>query len=361
MELKLLDLPDMYKKISELAREQVLHDIENNLMPDISHFDMQHAEKINKKRYMEVIERLIRNCPINNDYEKHKSELQEYAQKYIDENYPILKPETMFNLLNNYKINESTAIINIPLQAFILYVELIRQQYFYVQEKYIRKIKQQSENNQIMMSHNFVQYSLELLNGICSLLLGSNYNSVISVYRTFYENYIVFDFLQNHTELTEAFIEHTKIDECILKMELAKINKTEIPPEIEKLYNDLISKYGEDFKDNYGWTNSVITEKNKRNLKTMFEKSNLGEKFNYFYKLSCKYSHSTAFSLMVRPNFDHVVQFLYGIADITYKEISIILKKININSTKEQALLADWLGVATDNMIKELNNWYGNK
>ena len=162
----MLDLPDMYKKISELAREQVLHDIENNLMPDISHFDMQHAEKINKKRYKEVIERLIRNCPINNDYEKHKSELQEYAQKYIDENYPILKPETMFNLLNNYKINESTAIINIPLQAFILYVELIRQQYFYVQEKYIRKIKQQSENNQIMMSHNFVQYSLELLNGI---------------------------------------------------------------------------------------------------------------------------------------------------------------------------------------------------
>lgn len=357
----MLDLPDMYKKIDEIVRQQVQYDIDHNLLPDYSHFDSQHGEKLNKKRYLAVIERLIAKCPINNDYEKHKKKLQEYAQKYIDENYPILKPETMFNLLNNYKINESTAIINIPLQSFILYVELVRQLYFYVQEKYIRKIKQQSENNQIILSHNFVQYSLELLNGICSLLLGGNCNSVISIYRTFYENYIVFDFLQNHTELTDSFIEHTKIDDCILRMELAKINKTEIPPEIEKLYNDLISKYGEDFKDSYGWTNSVITEKNKRNLRTMFEESNLGEKFNYFYKLSCKYSHSTAFSLMVRPNFDQVVQFLYGIADITYKEISIILKKININSTKEQALLADWLGVATDNMIKELNNWYGNK
>lgn len=39
-----------------------------------------------------------------NDYEKHKKELQEYAQKYIDESYPLLKPETMFNLLNNYKV-----------------------------------------------------------------------------------------------------------------------------------------------------------------------------------------------------------------------------------------------------------------
>ena len=125
-------------------------------------------------------------------------------------------------------------------------------------------IKQQSENNQIMLSHNFVQYSLELLNGICSLLLGSNYNSVISVYRTFYENYIVFDFLQNHTELTEAFIEHTKIDECILKMEFAKIKKTvsrTIPRMIISVMNlctDVMKCYTKLITDNLYKVRSVI-------------------------------------------------------------------------------------------------------
>lgn len=353
--VNMLDTPDFYKKISEIAKEQVQYDIENNLIPDYSQFDLQHAEKVNKRKYMAVIERLVTKCPINTDYEKHKLELQEYTKKYIDESFPLMLPETMDNLIRNYKQNEFLNILNPPLQAFILYVELIRQLYFYLQEKYIKKIK----DNQIILTHNFVQYSLELLNGICSLLLGGNHNSVISVYRTFYENYIVFAFIQRHSELTEAFIDHVSMDDCILQMEQSKLTQTVVSDAVSQKYDFLISKYGEDFKDSYGWANSVIVDKNKRSLKTMFEESDLGETFNFYYKLSCKYSHSTAFSLMVRPNFDQIVRFLYGIADITYKEISVILNKLNINSTKEKTLLADWLGVATENMLRELNKWYG--
>lgn len=350
----MLNLPNFDKKLSELVMEKVRYDIENNLIPDYSQFDLQHAEKINKKNYMAVIEKLIKNCPINNDYEKHEKELQNYAKKYIDESYPLLKPETTLNLLNNYKINDSLSIINPPLQAFILYVELIRQLYFYIQEKYIRKIKQQQENNQILLTHNFIEYSLELLNGICSLLLGKNHNSVISVYRTFYENYIIFDFLQKHTNLTNAFNEHTIIDDCILKMRFAEMNKLELPAEIFEIYNTLISKYGEDFKDDYGWTSGVIKDKNKRKLKTMYEDSDLGESFNYYYQLSCKYSHSTPFSLMVRQDFNKLIGFLIEIADIEEREMKVILKKINFKTKKEEALLYDWLGVTTDNLRKEL-------
>lgn len=353
----MLDSPDVYKDIDEIARKKVQSDIENNLIPDYEHFDLQHEEKINRKKYMDVIERLIKNCPINGDYEKYKKELQDYVQKYIDDAYSPMSPATVDNLIGNYKQNEFQNALNPPLQAFILYVELIRLLYFYIQEKYIKKCK----DNKIILTHNFIQYSLELLNGICSLLLGGNNNSVISMYRTFYENYIIFNFLQRHEELTDAFIEHTQITDCMIQMEYAKLNTVKISDEVTKQYTDLISKYGEDFKDNYGWTSAVISEKSKRKLKTMFEESDLGESFNYFYKISCRYSHSTAFSLMVRPEFKQLTGFLLEITDIVDKEFKVLFGKISIKSTKESALLADWPGVATDNMKRELFNWFGEK
>ena len=135
----MLDTPDFYKKFEEFAKEHAQYDIDNNLIPDYSQFDFQKAKKIAKKRYMAVIERLITKCPINNDYEKNRKELQEYTQKYIDESYPPSNPATIFNILDNFKAPESTNIFNPTLRAFILYVELIRQMYFYIQEKYIRK------------------------------------------------------------------------------------------------------------------------------------------------------------------------------------------------------------------------------
>lgn len=353
----MLEPPDIYKKFAELAKEQVQNNIENNLISNYTQSDFLHAEKINKKRYLAVIERLITKCPINNDYEKQKKKLQEYTKKYIDENYPLLKPETMLNLLSNFRIAESLNLINPPLQAFILYFELIHQLHFYIQEKYVKK----SKDNQVILVHNFVEYSLELLNGICSLLLAEKHNSVISIYRTFYENYIIFNFLQHHTELTEAFFDHATMNNCILKMKLAEINKSSISPEINEVFDELISKYGKDFKDDYGWTSMIIPERNKRNLRTMFEESQLGANFNYLYRISCLYSHSTAFSLMVRPDFNQIVAFLIEITNMVEKEVKTLLNKVTLKTVKEEALLYDWLGVTTDNFRIEINKWYENK
>ena len=344
----MLDTPDLYKKFEEFAKEQAQYDIDNNLIPTYSQFDLLHAEKTLKKRYLAVIERLITKCPINNDYKKKKKELQEFTQKYIDESYPPSNLATIFNILDNFKAIESTNIFNPTLRAFILYVELIRQLYFYIQEKYIRK----TEDKYILLTHSFIQYSLELLNGICSLLLGTNHNSVISIYRTFYENFIIFDFLQRHTELTDAFLDHAAMDNCIL---IKRACKSKVSPEVTKTYNDLISRYGKDFRDSYGWTSFIIKDENKRNLKTMFDESNLSESFNYYYKLSCRFSHSTAFSLFTRPEFNQLLGFLVEIIDIVDREITTILGKISIKSVKEEALLYDWLGVTTDNCRRELN------
>ena len=156
-----------------------------------------------------------------------------------------------------------------------------------IQEKYVIK----TSDKEILLPHNFVQYSLELLNGICSLLLGGNNNSVISVYRTFYDNYIVFAYIQKHPELIDAFLDHVSMDECLLKIDQAHLEKKDVSKEISDKYNSLIAKYGDDFQENYGWASSVINDKNLRNLKFMYESSDLGEEFSFYYKLSCSFWH----------------------------------------------------------------------
>ncbi len=354
----MLTTPDFYNEIGKLVDKNFQYKLENNLLPDLSKFDAQHAEKIEKKNYMAVIERLVRKCPINNNYEKCQEELKGYTSDYIKENYPLMRPETMFNILEGNKNNELLNLLNIPLQAFVLYVELMRVFYFYIQEKYIRK---SANDLEISVIHEFLTYSLDLLNGINNLLLSGNNNSVISVYRTFYETYIVFAYLQRHPELINAFLDHARIDDCLLQIEMAKINNSKIPDEVSEIYNNLISTYGEHFDDNYGWTSAVIKERNNRTLKTMFEESNLGEEFNYYYRLACRYSHATSFSLAVRPEFNQIIRFLYGIVDITYKEFFVLLNKLKINSAKEKELLEQWLLVNTENLIKELNTWYKTK
>ena len=66
---------------------------------------------------------------------------------------------------------------------------------------------------------------------------------------------------------------------------------------ILKRIDELEKKYGPNFKENYGWTESVIEDRSKRNLKTIYESSNLSEAFSFYYKLSCKFTHATSFSL----------------------------------------------------------------
>lgn len=345
--------PDIYKIIDKSLKEKMQYDLENNLIPDWQNIDLQQAEKIAKTQYLAIIERLINKCQINDNYEKSQGELKKYTTNYIEKNYPLMNPATIFNILENYKNNELGNILHPQVQAFILYVELNRVLYFYIQEKYIKKAK---NDLNVMLTHYFLEYSLELLNSISTLLLGKNNNSVISVYRTFYENHIVFSYLQKHSELINAFIDHAKIDECVLKMEYAKIKKKDIEDTVKETYKNLISKYGENFKENYGWTNNLMSEKSNINLKTMFEEIDLGEKFIYYYKLACKYTHSTAFSLMVRPKFNEIIRFLYGIAEIMNKEFEAMFCSLKFKNAKEKELLKHWCCVTTNNLIKTLRD-----
>ena len=213
----------------------------------------------------------------------------------------------------------------------------------------------QSKSDTINLDCNFIAYSLELLSGLNVLLASDNYNSVISVYRTFYENFIVFSFVHKHPELLEDFLIHKRITELKMTIEASEINKTPVDENIRKEYESIIENKDESFIENYGWTGKVL-KKDDRKLKKMYEASELGEPFGFFYKLSCKYSHSTAFSLLVRPNFNELINFLYGILHITIREFSILINEVKMIQ-KDKILLEEWVNAASSNLKKVLDDW----
>jgi hypothetical protein len=348
----MLTTPDLWNDINELVKKQLQRDFEDGTINDYADYDPKHLDKINNKKYLAVIDRLISKCPINGDFENSAKDLQEDAKTYIEKSFPFFNPTTTLNILHGYQNNQLSNILNPPAQAFVLYVELIRQVYFYIQEKYIKKNK---DNFEITFVHTFISYSLELLIGINSLLLGGNYNSLVSIYRTFYENYIVFRYLQNHKELRQSFLDHSRMDKCLLFFEQMKMKKTDVPIEIQNEYNALITQYGNDFKEDYGWANSIIKGKNK--LKKMFDDSNLSDVFIYYYKLSCKYTHSTALSLTTRLDFKNIIGFVLAISSIMIEEFKELFNYINFKNKKEQALLREWINVASMNLDNEIKKW----
>ena len=124
---------------------------------------------------------------------------------------------------------------NMPLNSFVMYIELLNLLYFYIQENYIRKFS----SNEILLAHNFVAYSIELLNSIEQMLLNGNMNSALVIYRTFYENYIVFAFLQKHPDLQQAFIDHKKLPSicCILNSAMMQSNRRTISLQKKNIMN----------------------------------------------------------------------------------------------------------------------------
>lgn len=256
----MLTTPDFFNDIDELIKKQIQRDLKDGTINDSTDFAPNLLDKINNKKYLAVIDRLISKCPINGNFDNSSKELREYAKNYINESFPFFHPKTTYNILQGYQNNQLQNILNPSVQAFVFYVELIRQVYFYIQENYIKKNK---DNFEIAFVHIFISYSLELLIGINSLLLNGNYNSLLSLYRTFYENYIVFIYLQNHKELRQSFLDHSRIDECLLIFEQMKMKKSDNPIEKQNEYDALLKQYGNDFKEDYGWANSIIKGKNK--------------------------------------------------------------------------------------------------
>lgn len=343
---------DNFKRFGEQIRTISQHKFEKGMLPDFTNIDLGKLNKQQKQSYMADIKRLISNCKITGNYDNCEKELQEYTKQYIAEKFPTGSLDTAFNILQSYQMEEVKSIIEIPLQAFLLYSELIKQVYFYIQETYIKK---NTDNLEIAFIHEFIEYSLELLTSINSLLLGNNHNAAISIYRTFYENFIVFTYLQNHPKLKTRFLDHAAYDKLTLQIELAKLKKLDTKS-LEQKKDILLSNYEKGFTQDYGWAPDLIDKSGK--LKRMYSESELGEVFNYFYNLACEYTHATALSLTNRASFEDTIGFLFGISEIITKEFQSLFNVLRINSNKEKSLLRQWINVASMNLTAVFKKWY---
>lgn len=341
-----------FKRFGEQIKNISQHNFEKGMLPDFSNIDLGLLQKKQKQSYMADIKRLISNCKITGNYDNCEKELQEYTEEYISEKFPTGSLDTAFNILQSYQLEQVKSIIEIPLQSFMLYSELIKQVYFYIQETYIKK---NTDNLEIAFIHEFIEYSLELLTSINSLLLGNNHNAAISIYRTFYENFIVFSYLQNHPELKTRFLDHAAYDRLSLQIELSKLKKLDTKS-LEQEQENLLSKYEKGFNQDYGWAPDLIDKSSK--LKKMYSESNLGEVFNYFYNLSCEYTHATALSLTTRAEFEDTSGFLFGISEIMTKEFQALFNILKFSSNKEKNLLRQWINVASINLTEVFKKWY---
>lgn len=275
---------------------------------------------------------------------------------FLNANYPPMHPKTTMNIIGSIYQNARLNSLNPLLNKFFLFIEVSKLFYFFVQEKFIRKTKNMS--NDLFLNHEFLSYSFNLIDGIDVLLLSGNNNSVISVYRTFYENYIIFAFLQKYPELKTAFIDHKDMLHCLLIKEENNIKGIEVENKILQRIDELEKKYGAGFKENYGWTESVIKDKANRNLRTIYEFSNLSKIFSLYYKLSCNFIHATSFSLLYHPEVRDIYGYIYAIVEIFVREFEELLSNLKMIA-KEKALLREWIEYMARDVNKVLNDWYG--
>lgn len=297
------------------------------------------------------IKDIIKDCKLTNFSDSYENELRTYVAEYLNTHcLPMFK--CAMNMLIG-KTKEETEYVgkNPILQNYIFYIQQCKLIYKYIGDKYIVS-KKTSEATKCIAQ--FITNSFCLLTSISTLLISNCNQSVITEYRTFYENFIIVSFLKKYPDLVSVYNDHFQMCRCALEKELAKLKNQNPSDEILTLYQSLEDKYGKEFKDDYGWTASKISDRKKRNLETMFSKSGLSVAFSLLYKEACKFTHATAYSVQFKPDFQYVSRFIYGTVKILKKEFEILFEELPM-ITKDKAVLRIFVILISDNFLYRMD------
>lgn len=139
-------------------------------------------------------------------------------------------------------------------------------------------------------------------------------------------------FLKKITRNNWTFLWSFFICSLSLEKELAKLKGVDISDKHSQKIQKLKDKYDEHFDDDYGWTYKVIEKRKERNLETIFNESNLNKAFTLLYKESCKFTHSTSYSVLFKPDFTYVKRFLYASVEIIRNEFDLIFEAVKMQN-----------------------------
>ena len=211
--------------------------------------------------------------------------------------------------------------------------------------KYLEKTKDVNLQTYASLFSN----SLWIATSISALLVNRCNQSVISEYRTFYENFIILSYLKKHPELIEAYNDHFTV--CSYKVGI-EYGKIKTPQEIdESQYLKIIEKYGKSFSEDYGWMSLIEKNHLKRNLETMFKESDLHDAYSALYKHACKFTHSTSYSVHFKPDYEFLIQFIIALVGLLKQQFNFLFDNLKM-VTKEKEILRAFIEILSDNIIQ---------
>lgn len=285
------------------------------------------------------LKRFIAECPLNNFTEDETSAqrhqiLNEYLEKFTDFLYKN-EDQLIEHFWSDYIACSEVAMLQAfpMLKRYFIFLDCAAAIYNYSARKTRdKKISELAEHISVQLQNDLTQYKSILL-----LAMNGCFSSVIIEYRSFYESFVIGQYLVLNPDLVPVYKEHMQF----LKYHLTRVvgNST---PEWDKKYYDYINKYGKEFAENYGWTKSKIPNKKDRKIATLVKECNLQENFSSLYKFACSFVHSSAFSVSTRPDLNQLKVFFQASMHFIESEITDYMRESKI-PTKDAIIMRNIL------------------
>lgn len=299
------------------------------------------------------LKELIKQCPLNVFDDSSTSIVQQYVVDYINSHQLPIKDCAEGLFIGKTTLEHNNLISNQILQHYSFYIEQCKILFKHIFDKYVREKK--NSDFKTCLSY-LVSNSCMLLTSINTLLISGCYQSVITEYRTLYENYIILSFLKKYPESIEPFNDHFYMCSISLEKELSKLKNEELSDKNAQKIKKYKDKYDEHFDDDYGWTYKVIEKRKDRNLETIFNESNLSKAFTLLYKEACKFTHSTSYSVLFRPDFNYILRFLHASIEIIKNEFELIFEEVKMPNKDRMLLHSFMLYISNSLLVKIQEN-----
>ncbi|MBO4508018.1 MAG: hypothetical protein J5747_05215 [Spirochaetaceae bacterium] len=270
------------------------------------------------------LKRLIAECPLtdfseNGNVTERQLQLDKYLEQFTDFLYQN-EPQLMEHFWSEYIASSEVALLQTSemLRRCFLFLDCAAAIYNYTARRSrTKKNSELAEHVSIQLQNDLNQYKSILL-----LAMNGCFNSVIVEYRSLYESFVIGQYLIKYPDLVPIYKEHMQF----LRYHLTQVVGTS-KPEWDKIHDDYLNKYGQEFAENYGWTKSKIPNKKDRKIGTLAKECDLEDSFTGLYKFSSSYVHSSAFSVSTRTDLRQIKVFFEAAMHIIEAEITDYLRE----------------------------------
>ena len=285
------------------------------------------------------LKRLISECPLNNFIEDETSEkrhkiLDNYLEQFTDFLYKN-ENQLMEHFWSEYIASTEVVLLQNSeiLRRCFIYLDCVVAIYNYAARKTKeKKLSELAKHISVQLQNDLNQYKSILL-----LAMNGCFNSVIVEYRSLYESFVIGQYLVLNPELVPIYNDHLQF----LRYHLTQIVGNS-KPEWDKIHDDYLNKYGQEFAENYGWTKSKIQNKKDRKIGTLAKACDLDEAFTALYKFASSFVHSSAFSVSTRSDLNQIKVFFQTAMQIIESEITDYMRESKL-PTKDVVIMRNIL------------------